>query len=383
MSRVTAIGLMSGTSYDGVDVALIETDGEEIGRLGPTGYRPYSDQERDLVRRAIAAATHLGHRAERSKILTQVEELVTDMHAEAVEAFLAANAMAPSAVGVVGFHGQTVLHRPDRGLTVQLGNGQALAARLGIPVVYDFRAADVAAGGQGAPVVPVFHRALVRLLKRPHPIAVLNLGGVANITFIDGDADLIAFDTGPGNALIDDFVRLRTGQPQDDDGRAAAAGQVDEEAVARVLKHPFFARRPPKSLDRNAFRHSVMEEARLADKSMQDGVATLTAITAAAVAHATKVLPRAPAGWLVAGGGTRNPTLMRMLAQRLAPVGIETVGAVGWSADALEAQAFAFLAVRALKGLPLTFPTTTGVPRPLTGGVLVRKPDVAAGPPRA
>jgi anhydro-N-acetylmuramic acid kinase len=383
MSRVTAIGLMSGTSYDGVDVALIETDGEEIGRLGPTGYRPYSDQERDLVRRAIAAATHLGNRTERPKILTQVEELVTDMHAEAVEAFLAANAMAPSAVGVVGFHGQTVLHRPDRGLTVQLGNGQALAARLGIPVVYDFRAADVAAGGQGAPVVPVFHRALVRLLKRPHPIAVLNLGGVANITFIDGDADLIAFDTGPGNALIDDFVRLRTGQPQDDDGRAAAAGQVDEEAVARVLKHPFFARRPPKSLDRNAFRHSVMEEARLADKSMQDGVATLTAITAAAVAHATKVLPRAPAGWLVAGGGTRNPTLMRMLAQRLAPVGIETVGAVGWSADALEAQAFAFLAVRALKGLPLTFPTTTGVPRPLTGGVLVRKPEVAAGPPRA
>jgi anhydro-N-acetylmuramic acid kinase len=383
MSLVTAIGLMSGTSYDGVDVALIETDGEEIGRLGPTGYRPYSDQERDLVRRAIAAATHLGNRTERPKILTQVEELVTDMHAEAVEAFLAANAMAPSAVGVVGFHGQTVLHRPDRGLTVQLGNGQALAARLGIPVVYDFRAADVAAGGQGAPVVPVFHRALVRLLKRPHPIAVLNLGGVANITFIDGDADLIAFDTGPGNALIDDFVRLRTGQPQDDDGRAAAAGQVDEEAVARVLKHPFFARRPPKSLDRNAFRHSVMEEARLADKSTQDGVATLTAITAAAVAHATKVLPRAPAGWLVAGGGTRNPTLMRMLAQRLAPVGIETVGAVGWSADALEAQAFAFLAVRALKGLPLTFPTTTGVPRPLTGGVLVRKPEVAAGPPRA
>ena len=383
MSRVTAIGLMSGTSYDGVDVALIETDGEEIGALGPTGYRPYSDRERDLLRRAIAAATHLGNRTERPKILAQVEELVTDMHAEAVEAFLAANGMAASAVGVVGFHGQTVLHRPDRGLTVQLGNGQALAARLGIPVVYDFRAADVAAGGQGAPVVPVFHRALVRLLKRPHPIAVLNLGGVANITFIDGDADLIAFDTGPGNALIDDFVRLRTGQPQDDDGRAAAAGQVDEEAVARVLKHPFFARRPPKSLDRNAFRHWVMEEARLADKSMQDGVATLTAITAAAVAHATKVLPRAPAGWLVAGGGTRNPTLMRMLAQRLAPVGIETVGAVGWSADALEAQAFAFLAVRALKGLPLTFPTTTGVPRPLTGGVLVRKPDVAAGPPRA
>jgi anhydro-N-acetylmuramic acid kinase len=383
MSRVTAIGLMSGTSYDGVDVALIETDGEEISSLGPTGYRPYSDQERDLLRRAIAVATHLGDRTERPKILAQVEELVTDMHAEAVEAFLAANGMAASAVGVVGFHGQTVLHRPDRGLTVQIGNGPALAARLGIPVVYDFRAADVAAGGQGAPVVPVFHRALVRQLKRAHPVGVLNLGGVANVTFIDGNVELIAFDTGPGNALIDDFVRMRTGQPRDDDGRTAAAGKVDEDAVARVLKHPFFAKAPPKSLDRNAFRHWAMEEGRLTEKSTEDALATLTAVTAASVAHATKVLPRAPAGWLVAGGGTRNPTLMRMLAQRLAPVSIETAGAVGWSADALEAQAFAYLAVRTLKGLPLTFPTTTGVPRPLTGGVLVRKSDGGSGSPRA
>ena len=383
MSRVTAIGLMSGTSYDGVDVALIETDGEEIGSLGPTGYRPYSDQERDLLRRAIAVATHLGDRTERPKILAQVEELVTDMHAEAVEAFLAANGMAASAVGVVGFHGQTVLHRPDRGLTVQIGNGPALAARLGIPVVYDFRAADVAAGGQGAPVVPVFHRALVRQLKRAHPVGVLNLGGVANVTFIDGNVELIAFDTGPGNALIDDFVRMRTGQPRDDDGRTAAAGKVDEDAVARVLKHPFFAKAPPKSLDRNAFRHWAMEEGQLTEKSTEDALATLTAVTAASVAHATKVLPRAPAGWLVAGGGTRNPTLMRMLAQRLAPVSIETAGAVGWSADALEAQAFAYLAVRTLKGLPLTFPTTTGVPRPLTGGVLVRKSDGGSGSPRA
>jgi anhydro-N-acetylmuramic acid kinase len=383
MSRVTAIGLMSGTSYDGVDVALLETDGEEIGRLGPTGYRPYSDQERDLLRRAIAVATNLNDRTDRPKLLAQVEELVTDMHAEAVEAFLAANGMAPSSIGVVGFHGQTVLHRPERGLTVQLGDGRALAARLGIPVVYDFRAADVAAGGQGAPVVPIFHRALVRLLKRAHPVGVLNLGGVANVTFINGNADLIAFDTGPGNALIDDFVRLRTGQPQDDEGRAGAAGKVDEDAVARVLAHPFFAKPPPQSLDRNAFRQWVVEEGRLASKSTEDGVATLTAITAAAVAQATKVLPRAPAGWLVAGGGTRNPTLMRMLAQRLAPVGIETAGAVGWSADALEAQAFGYLAVRMLKGLPLTFPTTTGVPRPLTGGVLARKSDGASGPSRA
>src|SRR5712671_5447668 len=216
MARATAIGLMSGTSYDGVDVALIETDGEEIGRLGPTGYRPYSDPEREVVRRAIAVAANLTDRNARPAMLAEAEELVTDMHAEAVEAFLAANGMPPSEVAVVGFHGQTVLHRPDRGLTIQLGNGAALAGRLGIPVVYDFRAADVAAGGQGAPVVPVFHRAMVRTLERPYPIGVLNLGGVANLTFIDEKDDLIAFDSGPGNALIDDFVRLRTGQPRDD-----------------------------------------------------------------------------------------------------------------------------------------------------------------------
>ncbi len=286
MASICAIGLMSGTSYDGVDVALLNTDGETIDRVGPTGYRPYSEQERAVVRRAIAAGGNLSlaNRAERPKILADAEELVTDMHAEAVEAFLAANGMPPNEVSVVGFHGQTILHRPDRGMTVQLGNGGALATRLGIPVVYDFRAADIAAGGQGAPVVPVFHRAMVRMLREPHPVGVLNVGGVANVTFVDGERDLVAFDTGPGNALIDDFLRLRTGQMQDDEGRTAAAGKVDEAAVERVLGHPFFARKPPKSLDRNEFRNWVTDEARLAEKSTEDGAATITAITVAAVA---------------------------------------------------------------------------------------------------
>ena len=374
MSRLSAIGLMSGTSYDGVDLALLNTDGEDIGRIGPTGYRPYSEQERAVLRRAIAVAANLSDRTERPKVLVEAEELVTDMHAEAVEAFLAANGMTPREVAVVGFHGQTVLHRPDRGLTVQLGNGPALAARIGIPVVYEFRAADVAAGGQGAPVVPVFHRAMVRMLERPHPVGVLNLGGVANVTFINGDDELIACDTGPGNALIDDFLRLRTSSLQDDEGRAAAAGKVDEAAVPRVLAHPFFAKPPPKSLDRNTFRHWVAEEGGLANKSTEDGAATITAITASAVARSITVLPRAPASWIVSGGGTRNPTLMRMLAEALAPAAVETAGALGWSADALEAQAFAYLAVRALKEMPITFPTTTGAPRPMTGGVLA-KPD--------
>ena len=370
MSWLSAIGLMSGTSYDGVDVALINTDGEDVGRVGPTGYRAYSEEERALLRRAIAVAANLAARDERPSFLAEAEALVNKIHAEAVETFMAANGLPPSAIAVIGFHGQTVLHQPERRLTVQLGNGTALAARLGIPVVYDFRAADVAAGGEGAPMVPVFHRAMARMLDRMQPVGVLNLGGVANLTFVDGDSELVACDTGPGNALIDDFLRLRTGNARDDDGRAAAAGKVDEAAVARVLAHPFFARRPPKSLDRNAFRTWVAEEGELADKTTEDGAATLTAITAAAIARTVAVLPRPPASWIVAGGGTRNPTLMRMLRARLAPAAIETADAVGWSADALEAQAFAYLAVRSLRGLPISFPATTGVPRPLTGGVL-------------
>jgi anhydro-N-acetylmuramic acid kinase len=194
------------------------------------------------------------------------------------------------------------------------------------------------------------------------------------VTFIDGDAEIVACDTGPGNALIDDFLRLRTSCPQDTDGRIAAAGHIDDAAVARVLAHPFFAKPPPKSLDRNEFRHWVAEEGGLAEKSTEDGAATLTAVTAASVARAVALLPRPPASFIAAGGGTRNPTLMRMLAEQLAPAGIETADAVGWSADALEAQAFAYLAVRSLHGMPITFPGTTGAPRPLTGGVIARPP---------
>jgi anhydro-N-acetylmuramic acid kinase len=372
MSWLTAIGLMSGTSYDGVDVALINTNGEEIGRIGPTLYRPYSQEERVLLRHAMAAAANLADRAERPGPLADAEALVTRSHAEAVEAFLAANGMGPSDIAVVGFHGQTVLHDPDRHLTVQLGRGDTLAGRLGIPVVYDFRAADVAAGGQGAPFVPVFHRAMVRLLDQAGPIAVLNIGGVANLTYVDGDAELIACDIGPGNALIDDFVRLRTGSPHDGDGRAAAAGQVDEAMVERILGHPFFAKPPPKSLDRNAFHHGIAQDAKLAGKSLEDGAATLTALTAAAIARSVRLLPHAPESFIVAGGGIRNPVLMRMLAERLAPASVTTADAVGWSADSLEAQGFAYLAVRSLLGLPLSFPTTTGVPRPMPGGVVAR-----------
>jgi anhydro-N-acetylmuramic acid kinase len=368
-TSVLAIGLMSGTSQDGVDVALIDTDGEEIAQFGATACRPYTKAERTLLRRATAAAANLTERTARPDIVAKAEQLVNDAHAEAVETFLAANDLTASNLAAVGFHGQTLLHRPERGLTVQIGDGRALAARLGIPVVYDFRAADVAAGGQGAPLAPVFHRALVRQLRPEPPVAVLNLGGVANVTFIDGDT-LIACDTGPGNALLDDFLRLRTGRPLDTDGRKAAAGMVDEKAIERLLQHPFFAAPPPKSLDRNDFRELVGDT--LDNTGVEDGAATLTALTAAAVARIVPLLPRAPKTWIVAGGGARNPTLMKMLSERLKPARIESAHEAGWSIDSLEAQAFGYLAVRSLRGLPISFPGTTGVAHPLAGGVLAR-----------
>jgi anhydro-N-acetylmuramic acid kinase len=298
-ASMLAIGLMSGTSQDGVDVALIDSDGERIGQFGATACRPYTKAERTLLRRATAAAVNLTDRTARP----DVERLVNDAHAEAVESFLAANGLQRGEVAVIGFHGQTLLHRPERRLTLQIGDGRALAARLGIPVVYDFRAADVAAGGQGAPPAPVFHRALVRRLQRPSPIAVLNLGGVPNITYIDGE-NLIACDTGPGNALLDDFLRLHTGEPLDTDGRIAASGVADETMVERLLQHPFFALPPPKSLDRNEFRGFLGDT--LDGIGVADGAATLTALTAAAVARIVPHLPRAPASWIVAGGGARG-----------------------------------------------------------------------------
>jgi anhydro-N-acetylmuramic acid kinase len=367
VAGVKAIGLMSGTSLDGVDVALIETDGEAIRELGPSFCQPYAEDERALLRQALAEAQGLNDRTARPGILAQAEELVTRLHGDAVEAFLTKTGIAD--VDVIGFHGQTVLHRPAAGLTVQIGDGAALARRLRRPVVHDFRAADVAAGGQGAPLVPVFHRALGETLAREKPIAVLNIGGVANVTFIDDHNDPVACDTGPGNALIDDFMRARTGLPFDNAGETAARGKVDEAFVTRVLAHPFFDAPPPKSLDRNAFAYAALD---LPDYSDPDGAATLAALTARAVARVVPHLPRPPKSWIVAGGGARNRTIFVMLERWLAPATVATADRVGWSADALEAQAFGYLAVRTLKGLPITFPTTTGVSGPLLGGVVAR-----------
>jgi anhydro-N-acetylmuramic acid kinase len=364
---MTAIGLMSGTSLDGVDVALIETDGKRVKAFGPSGYRPYTETERGLLRQALSEAVNLPQRDARPGILREAERAVTIAHAEAVAAFTAQNHISREDVDIVGFHGQTVLHRPARKMTVQIGDAVALAKAIHIPVMHDFRAADVAAGGQGAPFVPVYHRALAQSLEREWPIVVVNIGGVSNITYIDGADTLIACDTGPGNALLDDFMFRKMGQPFDCEGRTAAQGAVDVAWVARALQHPFFALAPPKSLDRNDFASLTLREMPAAD-----GAATLTAFTAAAIAEIVPLLPKAPRSWIGAGGGARNLTMLRMLRERLAPATVEAADALGWSADAIEAQAFGFLAARGLKGLPLSYPTTTGVPIPMTGGVIAR-----------
>lgn len=363
MRRIVALGLMSGTSMDGVDAALIATDAEEVDAFGPTHFRPYSQQERDVLRAALAQATMLTDRAARPGCLADAERIVTDAHAEAVEALLGREDVDAGRVALVGFHGQTVFHAPERRLTVQIGDGAALARRIGIPVVSDFRAADVAAGGQGAPLVPVFHRALVRAAGLGGTVAVVNIGGVANVTRVAADGALIAFDTGPGNALIDDLVRARTGAAMDRDGALSLAGTVEPQALAALIADPWFALKPPKSLDRDAF--SLDAVARLATA---DAAATLAAFTAEAIVRAIHLAGGADR-IVVCGGGAHNPAILAAIAS-IGGMPVETADALGWSVDFIEAQAFAYLAARRLADLPVSFPETTGCPYPLAGGII-------------
>lgn len=352
-----ALGLISGTSMDGIDAALIETDGEVVGVRPASITLPYPAGLRaELL--AIAADP-----ARAEEPLSDLEHAVTEANAEAARAVLARAGLAAEAVKVVGLHGQTVLHRPERRFTRQLGDGALLARLLGIDVVAGFRLADVASGGQGAPFAPLYHAALARGFEQP--LAVLNLGGVANVTFLDGDT-IIAFDTGPASAMIDDWVRRHTGHAFDEGGRIAASGKADPTRLAVLLDNPFFALPPPKSLDRNDFPLSAVE-----GLSLPDGAATLAAFTVASVALSRAHLPATPRRWLVTGGGRHNATLMTGLRQAL-NVSVDPVESVGWDGDALEAELFGFLAMRSLRGLPLSLPATTGVPYPMPGGVLHR-----------
>lgn len=359
MTLRTVIGMMSGTSLDGIDVALIRSDGAYAVECGPARTYPYTAAQRTTIRQSLgkveAAATAV--------------RAVTDAHAAAFRQFLADEAVEAATVDMVGFHGQTVFHDPSAACTVQIGDAQSLASAVGLPVVSDYRSADVAAGGQGAPMAPLYHAARAGDLDKP--LAVLNLGGVGNVTWIGAAPDgtpvealpLLAFDTGPANALLDDWVLRETGAAFDDGGRLAAAGRIDDDRLAQWLQDPYFSEPPPKSLDRDAF------EASVDGLSVEDGAATLAEFTVLSVARAAAWLPSAPAQWIVTGGGRRNPEIMKRLADRLA-CPVRPVEAVGWDGDSLEAQAFAWLALRIVDGLPTSVPGTTGVPGPTTGGYI-------------
>ncbi len=352
----TAIGVISGTSMDGIDVALIRSDGEARVETGPAATFAYPEDVTHWLRAVVADA------AQAEKPQPDLERAVTDAHVAAVEAFLTRFSVARETVALVGLHGQTILHRPAQGLTRQLCDGARAAAALEIDVVCDFRAADVAAGGEGAPLAPVYHAAMAAGLERP--LMILNWGGVGNVTWLGENGEIVAFDTGPANALIDDFLLKRRGVAFDADGRLAAAGVVDGAMLAALMGNPYFDRRAPKSLDRNHFVDAAAVVERLDDA---DGAATLAAFTVEATAAALRQVASAPKRWLVGGGGRRNPVLMRALAVRLgAPV--EPVEAIGFDGDAIEAQCFGYLALRSRRGLPLSFPGTTGVATPTAGG---------------
>lgn len=359
---VRALGAMSGTSLDGVDVAVIDTDGHAVFGFGETQYRPYSDDERAVLHGALGQW--------HDEVGGDVVALIEDVHAQAMSGF--------EGIELAGFHGQTLAHDPGGRGTHQAGDGQRLADRIGVPVVWDFRSADVRLGGQGAPLAPFYHLALAKWVKADAPIAFLNLGGVGNLTWVDpskpapeSDGALLAFDTGPANAPINDLIQQRLGQPFDREGKLAARGTVVTGALELFLDDPYFYKIPPKSLDRNAFDQMFDLVRELGDA---DAAATMTAMAASAVMRAMEHCPTPPSTVLVCGGGRKNLTMMAMLHAGL-DCPVRAVEDVGLDGDMIEAQAFAYLAVRVAKGLPTSCASTTGVRAAVGGGTLSRPKD--------
>ena len=355
------IGLMSGTSLDGVDAALLDTDGEASVRPGPALTTPYDRKTRSLLRDALDEARQAVRGGPVPPAILEAERILTEAHAETVKALLDKAGLKPADVSLIGFHGQTILHRPEQHWTWQIGDGALLARLAGIDVINDFRSADVAAGGQGAPLMPLYHAALARESGLAEPVVVVNIGGVSNVTYIDGDT-VMAFDTGPGNAPIDDWMQKHTGEPVDRGGALARSGRVDDATLAGMLANSYFARLPPKSLDRMDFGMDAVD-----DLSPAEGAATLATFAAAAIAKASDHFPRKPATWVVGGGGRHNTFLMEQL-KAFVNAPVLRAEQAGWDGDALEAQGFAYLAVRSQRGLPLSLPATTGVKQPMTGG---------------
>ena len=355
---VKALGAMSGTSVDGVDAAIVETDGETIAGFGATGFRAYTPDEARTIRRAFGCWP--GDRA-----VDAAARVVEEAHIALLSGFDGAE--------LVGFHGQTLAHDPKGQGTHQAGDGQRLADALGRPVIWDFRTNDVALGGEGAPLAPFFHFALARLVGAAKPVAFLNLGGVGNLTWVDPSKQrpeeagaLYAFDTGPANALVDDFMRATRDRAYDAGGAYAATGEASPGIIERFLDDPYFLRIPPKSLDRGHFAGFAKAVRKL---KPADAAATLTLASAAAVIRGFEHLPEPPSRLLVAGGGRRNDFLMRKLGEMLNGT-VEPVEAVGLDGDMLEAQAFGYLAMRVARGLPTSCPGTTGVAAAVGGGIV-------------
>lgn len=364
-----AIGLMSGTSMDGIDLAFLETDGEAQVVRHHAGFVAYDAGFRRELNDALVEAASLTDRRQRPGSLESLERRITARHAEAVRDFVSEYGIRH--VDIVGFHGQTVLHRPQAGMTVQLGAGQQLADYTGMKVAWDLRANDMTNGGQGAPLVPAYHAALARTLREPRkkaePVAFANIGGIANITYVSGDDAPVAFDTGPGNALIDQVMLAKAGTAFDEGGAVGAQGKVHHDIVAAYMADPFIAKPAPKSLDRNDF--TVERAARL---PLADAARTLAAVTAETIHAACRHLPAAPKRWVLCGGGRRNINIHNDLARLAAADAavVQTADELGFNGDSMEAEAWAYLAVRAMKGLPLSFPGTTGVSEPVTGGII-------------
>jgi anhydro-N-acetylmuramic acid kinase len=359
-----AIGLMSGTSMDGIDVALIETDGHHHVVFGPSFEFPYSDETRAKIARCMELSRSFTHKSHHNEMIDALANELTLLHGIVVQQFIEQNALDQSSIDIIGFHGQTLIHRPDLGFSLQIGDGQLLANMCQIPVMYDLRAHDMLHGGQGAPLIPIYHNALAASLPQQESIAFVNIGGISNVTFVGNGFPPIAFDVGTGNALLDQWVARFTHQTFDEGGRIALNGMVDQMRVQSYLSAPFFDKSPPKSLDRHDFSLDLVD-----GLSLEDGAATLCAITARSIALSARFASMPPQQWIICGGGRKNAAIMRELTELL-DASVLTSEDVGFNGSAMEAQGWAYLAVRAFKNLPLTFPSTTGVRQPVSGGVL-------------
>ena len=365
--RYIALGLMSGTSLDGVDAAFLETDGERIFRLGPSLCLDYSDDDKTTLEEATRAALRWKFVGPRPNSFVAAEAVIHKCHLRAVKTLCRDHKEWADNLAMIGFHGQTVLHHPPKapfkGQTLQLGSGEDLAKAVGLPVWYDFRTDDMAAGGQGAPLAPIYHQALVAYSKLDRPTAVLNIGGVGNVTLVTKENHIIASDTGPGNGPLDNWMSRNDMGAFDPDGKYAAAGEPHFPLVRKWLEREFFQRPAPRSADRYDF--DVIND--MDDLSVENGAATLAAFTTLAAVYTLNDMREKPRSVIICGGGRHNKGMMWMLREHLDAT-VKTSEEVGWNSDAIEAQAFAYLAVRAKWKMPISFPTTTGAPKPMTGG---------------